>query len=123
MKKISTSPGEINRHLYSLIVPSNILLDFEIERVEEKEETLFVYLVEKQENKPPCDEDLVLNGYMNPVEIQSFPIQGKACFLHLKRRRWKKRGTKEDLFNTYKYTEKACKTTPDFGAFLKEINL
>lgn len=120
---MSTTRGDINNHLYSLIVPSNILLDFEIERVEEKEETLFVYLIEKQENKPQCDVDLVQNGYMNPIEIQSFPIQGKACFLNLKRRRWKKKGGKEDFFNTYKYTANSCKTTPEFGAFLKEINL
>ena len=122
MKKKSQTQGEIAGHLYSLIVPENILENFEIERVEEQENTLNIYLTEKQENKPDREVELVRNGYMNPVEIQSFPVQGKACYLHLKRRRWKKKGTQEDLHNSYKYTAESCKTTPEFGAFLKGFN-
>lgn len=122
MKKISNTKEGINHHFYSLIVPENILISFEVDKIEEKEEVLKVYLTEKQGEIPMSEVDLVLNGYMNPIEIQSFPVQGKACYLYLSRRRWKKRGTNEDVYNQYKYATEGCKTTPEFGAFLKEIN-
>ena len=58
---------------------------------------------------------------MNTVEIQTFPAQGKEVFLRLKRRRWKKKGTKKGYHNTYDFVDSGMKSTRKFGAFLKEI--
>lgn len=104
MRKTSDHIVSIHAHLNSLIVPCYILSDFEISKVEETEDMLQIYLIEKQERKPNSEDELGLNGYMNSIEIQSFPVHGKVCYLYLKRRRWKKKGTKEDLFNHYNYT-------------------
>lgn len=62
-----------------------------------------------------------LNGYMNPIELQTFPTQGKEVFLVLKRRRWKLFGSEASYFNEYDFYEEGMKATKEFGAFLKEI--
>ena len=32
---------------------------------------------------------MVRCGYMNPCEIQTFPIAGREAFIYIRRRRWK----------------------------------
>ena len=123
MKNISQSESQINNHIYSLVVPKDMLQDFDIDKVEESEETLLIYLTEKLINIPKSTEELVSNGYLNPIEIQGFPVQGKSCCYNLRRRRWKEKGTQKDLFNSYNYVVEGSKTTPDFGTFLKEIGM
>ena len=63
--------------------------------------------------------EVVRCGYMNPCEIQTFPIAGCEAFIYIRRRRWKEKGGRESYFNTYKHTIEGIKCTPKFGAFLK----
>jgi hypothetical protein len=68
--------------------------------------------------------DLVSNGYMNPIELQHFPMNGKKCLLKLVRRRWKdKNNLSSSCHNSYFFAQKGAKSTPDFWAFLKETGL
>jgi len=119
IKKETTS--EIHHQLYRLIVPEEILENFEITQVEDASESMTIHLLEKIERTPAREQDLVQNGFMNPVEIQGFPIQGKPCYYKLTRRRWKEKGTSKDWYNTYSYTVEGSKTTQKFGSFLKEL--
>ena len=119
----SQEKHSIDIQIYSLVVPKEILDDFEISKVEETEEELAIYLVEKLSKIPDSDHELVHNGFMNSIEIQGFPIQGKPCYYKLSRRRWKEQGTKKDYFNTYTYVVEGSKTTQKFGSFLKELGL
>ena len=126
MKQTSFDTQQIQEHLYSLLIPKEIMSDFSITKVEEMNELLVIELVEKKEKILNFDQHatLVLNGYLNPIEIQNFPVTGKVCILKLIRRRWKVQGTKEvNFFNDYSYTIEGTKVTPKFGAFLKEIGL
>jgi hypothetical protein len=125
MEKHSSDQGSIQSHLCSLIVPQEILASFDIDSIEEKEEDLFINLTEKSTIVPNTGNDLVLNGFMNPLELNSFPIVGKRCFLRLKRRKWKLRGSdgSSSYTNTYDFTLEGTKATKLFGSFLKEIGL
>lgn len=125
MEKKSTNQITIQSHLYSLLVPQEILNSFEITTIEEKEEDLFIYLLEKDSCLPSKDLDLVQNGYMNPVELNSFPIIGKRCYLRLTRRKWKVRGSdgSRSYTNTYDFAREGTKATKLFGSFLKEFGL
>jgi len=119
----SQEKHSIDIQIYSLVVPKEILDDFEISKVEETVAELAIYLVEKLSKIPDSDHELVRNGFMNSIEIQGFPIQGKPCYYKLSRRRWKEQGTKKDYFNTYTYVVEGSKTTQKFGSFLKELGL
>lgn len=111
--------------LLEQIIPSEILKDFDISSVDtSKSDEIIISLTEKMVNVPSQEEDLVLNGYLNEIELTHFPLNGKQCFLKLKRRRWKKRGDvtgKESYFNTYSYAVDGTRITQSFGSFLKEI--
>ena len=116
--------NQLQDQLYSLLVPSEILLSFDIVSVIEKKEEILINLLEKEELIPLvlAGKASVLNGFMNVLEIQSSPIQCKTCYLKLKRRRWKQRGTSDstNCHNEYDYTSPGTKATKLFGAFLKE---
>ena len=114
---------ELQGRLYSLIIPEEILVSFEIESIKETEETVDIELVEKELVPAQlAGKQAVLNGYMNPIELQSYPIQGRKCFLKLKRRRWKAQGTTDstNCHNEYDFAAEGTKATKLFGAFLKE---
>ena len=112
--------------LIRLFVPSDILEHFDYEHYEEISGVIRIHLVEKNDSahypkallgKGKCS----LNGYMNAIELQTFPTQGKEVFLVLLRRRWKLAGSNKSYFNEYDFYEEGMKATKEFGAFLKEI--
>lgn len=114
---------DLQSHLYSLIIPKEILLFFDIENIKESEEIVEIYLLEKAIIPSELTgRQAVLNGFMNPIELQSFPIQGRKCYLKLKRRRWKAQGTTDSTkcHNEYDFAAEGTKATKMFGAFLKE---
>lgn len=117
---------ELMLRFAKLFVPEEILLHFEVAQVEEEHGVIMIDLVEKDDNNHIPKSIVragkaVKDGYMNPVEIQSFPAQGKEVFLRLKRRRWKVKGTTKGYHNDYSFTKPGMKSTEEFGSFLKEI--
>lgn len=109
-----------------LFVPEEILAHFEVTALDQSVIVIIIDLVEKEDvdHIPKAilhDGKAVKDGYMNTIEIQTFPAQGKEVFLRLKRRRWKKKGTSKGYHNNYSFIDKGMKATKAFGAFLKEI--
>jgi hypothetical protein len=109
-----------------LFISEEILAHFEVKRLNEDQGIILIDLVEKDDLDHIPKEivrlgKVVKDGYMNPIELQSFPAQGKEVFLRLKRRRWKIRGTTKGYHNTYNFIETGMKSTKEFGSFLKEI--
>ena len=112
--------------LIKLFVPDYILAHFEYEYLEKISGTIRIHLLEKKDpNHYPKEligkDQRSLDGYMNPLELQTFPTQGKEVFLLLKRRRWKLKGSNKSYYNTYSFSQEGMKATKEFGAFLKEI--
>jgi len=112
--------------LITLLVPEEVLAHFDYVKFEQVSGVIRVHLVEKEDlGHIPKDilhkGKAVLDGYMHPLELQTFPCQAKEVFLVLKRRRWKIRGTTKGYHNTYDFYEQGMKATKKFGAFLKEI--
>ena len=116
----------MKRDLISLLVPDYILEHFDYEGLEEFSQVIRIYLTEKKDPKHYPKEIFgkgkrIENGFMNPLELQTFPTKGKEVFLVLKRRRWRISGSNKSYFNTYSFFEQGMKATREFGAFLKEI--
>jgi len=116
------------QEILTLIVPTEILEHFEYESHFEQSGVYTIALIEKDDvNHIPKsilrEGKVVLNGYMNPIDLQTYPLQGKEVFLRLKRRRWrlKKDESKKSYFNEYDFSYPGIKATKSFGAFLKEI--
>lgn len=106
-----------------MIVPKEITDNFELIEIVEKTNMItlsFEELTSRIPN-PLRGKEVVLDGYLNQLELQTFPLKDKTVYIALRRRRWKEKGdNKQSYSNTYELHKEGMKTTKEFGAFLKE---
>jgi hypothetical protein len=82
-----------------------------------------LYFEEKDQRIPEelKGKEAVQDGYLNKMELQTFPLKDKTVYIAVRRRRWKERGTPEQSYsNRYDLHFEGMKTTKEFGIFLKE---
>jgi hypothetical protein len=106
-------------------LPEEWLQSFNITAIRKLPQEWQITLVEKEHLIPHTLrgwKHAVSNGYMNPVEIEDFPLRGKKTYLKFIRRRWKEEGRNESHFNHYDFHQKGMKATKEFGAFLKGLD-
>ncbi len=114
---------ELLEALVELVAPGVISKNFDIKNIIENSTTITIYFEEKAELVPKILEgkETVLNGYLNPIELQTFPLKDKQVYLSLRRRRWKEQGENKGSYsNEYSINREGMKTTKEFGDFLKE---
>jgi hypothetical protein len=114
---------ELLAGIIELIAPGVISKNFEVTSIIEKRDTITIVFEEKTDLVPKELEgkQVVLDGFLNPVALQTFPLKDKMVYLSLKRRRWKEPGTTGKSYsNTYELHRQGMKTTNEFGNFLKE---
>jgi len=114
---------ELYKELVKLIAPNEITNNFELKEIVENTSTISLLFEEKQEKIPKelQGKEIVLDGFVNTIELQTFPLKEKTVFLVVRRRRWKEKGISDPSYtNQYELHEKGMKTTKEFGAFLKE---
>ena len=113
---------DIIKSLLEVFFPKEIMLHFEITKVEDKSGYIRVRFEELPELVPTTmdmSQEIVLDGFCNPIELQSFPLKGKPVYLHLYRRRWKYKGGKSHYSNSYDFNPNGVKATKEFASFLK----
>lgn len=105
-------------------LPKYWLEFFEIVEINELKKEWHIKLIEKKTLVPKALEggNVVLDGYLNPVEIEDFPLRGKATYLKFFRRRWKEAGSKDSFYNDYNFHMEGMKATKEFGVFLKGLD-
>jgi len=127
MTKISSDPKSIDEHVLQLLIPQEILECFLLTQIIENETEILFDLKEKETCLPNelAGKEEVLNGYMNATTLQCFPQKGKQCYIYLRRRRWKKKGSTDNksYHNEYEFTATGTMATKSFGAFLKRNSL
>ena len=112
-----------NQSLLRLLLSEEIANHFTIKEVSEFSEHIELHLEELPELVPKGLEhtsSIVLDGFCNPRELQSFPLSGKPVYLKLYRRRWKGKGESKHYSNTYSFNKEEVKATNMFSSFLKE---
>jgi hypothetical protein len=103
---------ELTNELIKQIALGVIGENFLVKSIEEKSE-----LVPKELH----GKEVVRDGFMNPVVLQTFPLKDKAVYLSVRRRRWKEKGSQGSGFsNNYDLYRQGIKTTKEFGDFLQE---
>lgn len=109
--------------LLKILLPNYIIDYFELTVIEQKEETLHLYLEEI--NKTPIEYSqykLQSKGFFEPITVQDFPIREYKVFLHIKRRRWLNLSTNKAVFRDWNLVAKGTRFTQEFASFLKEIS-
>ncbi len=110
----------MDKDLLSLLLPPSLTALFELDRFEQKEGAIHFYLSEK--NIQPVrfqDQPLLSKGFFDEATLRDFPLRGKPCYLHLKRRKWLDPGTGKIVFNEWHEVAEGTRLTVEFAAFLK----
>ena len=117
-KKKSPSIAEV----LSLFLPDGILEYFDIVS-EITQDTCFILYLEEKNIVPDEISSLNLHshGFHPEVEVQDFPIRGKAVYLRIKRRRWKDIDTGKVYSRDWRIVAHGTRITAEFGSFLKEL--
>jgi hypothetical protein len=105
-----------------MMVPRDFLEYFSVFEVKELKSEWQIVLHEKEgiiPEKLKGREDIVLDGYCNPMHILSHCFSLKPVYLVMKRRRWKQAGSDIHYSNEYTLTKDSTKLTSDMAGFLK----
>ena len=122
-RKFRPSSETLLTTLSRMLVPEHILLDFDIYGAKESNSCWVIELREK-EGLIPTElkeyDDIVFDGYTNPLETLSHSFVCKPVYLKLYRRRYKRSSSNVHYSNSYDLTLKGVKMVPELGLFLKE---
>ena len=113
---------DIFKSVLSVLVPDS-LSDFVLAEVKEYKYRIEFRMEEKETNIPVSlvgKENVVLDGFCNPIELQSFPLKEKPVFYKVYRRRWKISGENKHVNNERELHPEGVKATQEFASFLKE---
>ena len=122
-RKERQSLEQLYSRAMSMLVPSNILEDFEMWEAQESKERWVIEMREKEERIPDElseYEDVVFDGYCNPIEMLSHSFVCNPIYLRLYRRRYKRANTDIHYSNEYDLSLKGVKMVPELGFFLKD---
>ncbi|MCP4015686.1 MAG: hypothetical protein GY735_06155, partial [Delftia sp.] len=113
---------EIVKSLLSFIAPSDVIDNFELVSIDETSDHLILQFEEFKNLVPKglSDCDTKLNGFESKLELHTFPQKGKACYLHIYRRRWLDKETGKSHSNNYNLYNQGMKATAELGALLKK---
>ena len=112
--------------LLDLILPESILHHFEVKEIlilcdiSTKKEIYHIKLDER--NSLPRGYDKTAyesKGFMTEKTIQDFPLRGKALYLVIRRRRWRKKTDKTEIRSDYSFIAEGSKLTKELSDFLK----
>jgi len=108
--------------LLASMLPEEIYLHFEFSGITESSNGFEMRLEEYAELVPSDMEginDVVLDGFCNPLELLHFSVKGKPLYLKLYRRRWKASCRNQHYSNRYDLHPEGVKATHEFASFLK----
>ncbi len=88
--------------------------------MEEQDKSFSIHLEEKN-NLPQGfnGSEYESKGFYEVKKIQDFPIRGKAVYLFIKRRRWRKKDTGEVIHKDFTLIATGTKLTQELADFLK----
>ena len=107
--------------LAQLILPSEILSNFEVVRVEEKSSLIRIYLDESVRAEYKENPKIESKGFCDAVTIRDFPIRDKGVDLIVRRRKWYDRQNNRYFSDSYDLKAEGTRYSKEFAAFLKGV--
>ena len=107
--------------LAQLILPSEILSNFEVVRVEEEASLIRIYLDESVKAEYRENPEIESKGFCEAVTIRDFPIRDKGVDLIVRRRRWYDKQNNRYFSDSYELKAEGTRYSKEFAAFLKGV--
>lgn len=118
--KISSSNIQSLLHVF---LPEDLFDYFKITNVEITKTSVDVFLEELNIRPSGYEEEkLMSKGFYPSISVQDFPIRERPVFLHIKRRRWEVKSTKEIVSRDWNSIAQGTRLTTSFASFLKELS-
>ncbi|WP_271785459.1 transposase [Aquimarina algiphila] len=109
--------------LLKVLLPELLITYFDIAKHEISDDILHLHFEEKiAVPKEFCSRILISHGFHKEATIEDFPVRGKKVYLHIKRRRWLDKNTKEVVQRDWNLVAQGTRMTVEFAAFLKVLN-
>lgn len=109
--------------LLKLLLPELLVTHFDIVSHSIEKDTVHLYFEEKRDApKEEKRRTLIAHGFHKETTVQDFPLRGKKVFLHIKRRRWLDKTSKEIVQRDWNLVAQGTRMTIEFAAFLKVLN-
>ena len=107
--------------LAQLILPSEILSNFEVVRVEEEASLIRIYLDESVKAEYKENPEIESKGFCEAVTIRDFPIRDKGVDLIVRRRKWYNKQNNRYFSDSYELKAEGTRYSKEFAAFLKGV--
>lgn len=107
--------------LAQLILPSEILSNFEVVRVEEEASLIRIYLDESVKADYKENPKIESKGFCDAVTIRDFPIRDKGVDLIVRRRKWYDKQNNRYFSDSYALKAEGPRYSKEFAAFLKGV--
>jgi hypothetical protein len=116
------SDSALLSHVLSVLIPESLSV-FHLVSVKEYSDYIELRLEDSAEVIPEAlqtSTSVVLDGFTNPLELQSFPLKGKPVYFKIYRHRWKESGGGQPHSHQYDLHPEGVKATQEFATFLKD---
>lgn len=110
--------------LSKVFFPLEVAENFEIAELNYFKDYIVIRFNELPESVPAelsGVDGIIRDGFLNPIELQSFPAKGKPVYLKVYRRRWKVQGEQKSYWNNYDLKPEGIKATRRFAYFVKKL--
>ena len=107
--------------LAQLILPSEILSNFEVVRVEKEASLIRIYLDESVKADYKENPEIESKGFCEAVTIRDFPIRDKGVDLIVRRRKWYDKQNNRYFSDSYELKAEGTRYSKEFAAFLKGV--
>lgn len=114
---------ELSLDLLKFILPEMLINHFDLVRHTHQNEELHLYFEERNVvPKEVINPNVIAHGFHKEITIEDFPLRGNTVYLHVKRRRWLDKKTKQIIQRDWNLVAQGTRMTGEFAAFLKEIS-
>ena len=111
---------DILEQLARIVLPSELLDDFEILKVSQTETLIEIWLDERYPDSYRENSDIESKGFMPCTTITDFPIRDHKVLLHVRRRRWRSVSRDVSFCRPIKLAADGTCYSAEFASFLKE---
>lgn len=106
--------------LAHVVLPKEVLDNFEITDIESSETEINIRLDEKMNDELRQDFHFESKGFIPTVSITDFPIRDHKVILHFRRRKWIDTRTNKSFILPMDIAANGSRYSKEFAAFLKE---
>lgn len=105
--------------LSKLILPVEVLHNFELVKIQDTDSRIDIYLDEYSNPPKSASYSYQSKGFSSPTIIQDFPLRSKAVYLHIRKRKWLEKETGKIISNSYDLAHYGTHLSQEFALFLK----